>query len=220
MALHERGQRLRLVLMQDAAGGVIGVVDDDEPHLRRVVLLQQRLRQPVVVRRGQRDLYGFGTGGDDDGLIGYPCRLRQQDLVAMVQHSLDRQINGHLAARRYQNTVSLCLDAVLPQQLLLYLLPQLRDARAHHVMGVAPAQTGDGRLGHRRRRIKVRFAAGQGDIGAVALLQLLRPLDHQQGTGRCHFVDHAIHTHLPPRCPDLSLAGEARYVVFIPPYTA
>ena len=126
----------------------------------------------------------------------------------MVQHRLDRQINGHLAARRYQNTVSLCLDAVL------------RDARTHHVMGVAPAQTGDGRLGHRRRRIKVRFAAGQGDIGAVALLQLLCPLDHQQGTGRCHFVDHAIHTHLPPRCPDLSLAGEARYIVFIPPYTA
>ena len=179
--------------MEDAAGGVVGVVDDQQPGLVGAGILQGLGGDLVVLGVIQLHLHGDAAGGLDDGFIGDPGRVQDDGLVPLIQQGLHGQVNGVFPAGGHQNAVLVPVDAVFLQQLFPDGGPELRQAGAHHVVGIPLGQAADGGHGDSVRGREVRFAAGQTDNGGILLLEFLR-LGHQHhGRGRPHGFDSVVH---------------------------
>ena len=123
VAQHERFEDVGLVLVEDTAGGVIGIVDDEQAGLIGAGRLKRFGGDAVVLLIVELDLDGDAARGLHDRLIGHPRRVEHEHLVALVQDGLYGEIDGVLAAGGDEDAVFVVLQPVLLAQLL-------RDGRA------------------------------------------------------------------------------------------
>ena len=134
VAQHERFEDVGLVLVEDTAGGVIGIVDDEQAGLVGAGRLKRFGGDAVVLLIVELDLDGDAARGLHDRLIGHPRRVEHEHLVALIQDGLYGEIDGVLAAGGDENAVFVVLQPVLLAQLLRDGRAQLGKARPHDVV--------------------------------------------------------------------------------------
>ena len=193
MAQHKGLQNIGLVLVKNTSGGVVGVVDDDKAGLVGAGSLQSLGGDAVILLIIQLYLDGYATGSLNDRLVGHPCGIQHHHLVSLVENGLHRQIDGILAAGRYYDAVDVIVQIVFLSQLLLNGLTQLRQAGAHHIVGIALRQTADGCHRDAVRCGKVRLASRQADNGGIGFLHLLGACHQYHGGRGLHAFNTMVH---------------------------
>ena len=147
----------------DAAGGVVGVGQDQRLGFRRDGGAQRLGGQLEGVLHVRGDGHAFSAREGDTGHVGDIAGVGHQHLVAGLHQRADGQIDALAGAHRDQNLV---LRVVLRAEALRLIagdpLPQLQEAPVAGVVGVAGAQGIDGRVGVVPGGAEVRFAHAQG----------------------------------------------------------
>ena len=180
--------------MQDAAGGVVGVVEDQKPGLFCAGALQNVTGDPVVGLVIQLYLDGDSACGLDDGLIGDPGRIQDDALLSGIQRGAYCQEDGVFTAGGQENAGLVTVDVVIPLELSGDGVAQLRNTGTHHIVGVSLGQAPNGRHGDPVGCCKIRLAASQADDRGVLLLHFLCTTHEYHGCRGLHIFNTVIHS--------------------------
>ena len=162
VAEHEAAQDFRLGARQHPAGGIVGIVDDEQARFARDFLFQSLFGYAVAFVGIEGNRHGNGRGRLRDGRIRHPARRQVHHFVAGIHQRAHGGVNGVLAARRDDHAVGVIAGAaVLGAELGSDLFAQLRQAVAHGVVRIAGVDLTEQFVADLPGRVEIRFASGQ-----------------------------------------------------------
>ena len=169
-----------LLQREDTAGGVVGIIDDEQPGTGRNRLFQCFPGNMIVLLKIQFHAYRHAACRRHDRCIGNPAGIQDHDLLSFagIDEGTDGLIDGVFAAGGHQDILCGAGDApVLPQH-LCNAFPQRTDTAGFCIMGMSLGDRTDTGVSRTVRRIEVRLSGGQRD-------DMLPGSPH----GFCPFVD-------------------------------
>ena len=156
---------LGLLPGEDAAGGVVGIIDDQQPGAGRDHLFQRLPGNVIVLLKGQLHPHRHAPRRQHDRGVGDPAGVEDHDLLSLagVNEGADRLIDGVFTAGRHQDIVRRADNTpVLPQH-PGDALPQRADAPGFRVVSVSLGDSPDTGDPGAVRRVEIRLASRQGD---------------------------------------------------------
>ena len=155
---------VEVLAVEDAAGGILRRVEDQQARLRRDLRLELGRIEREPARLAQEDRHRHRAVGGDLRLVDRKAGHRVDHLVADAEigDRRDRVRDEGLGARADHDVVGGDREAAARAQVLRRGGPQLVDARAGRVAMLAALDRRDGRLLHVRRRREIRLADAEG----------------------------------------------------------
>ena len=127
------GDRLELGRPEDAAGGIVGRVEEDRPRPRGDPLREVGLRQHLVGPLVERHADGYRPREPDEGVVGDPARGEQQHLVARVEAGPGSERDALLDPDGDDDVVRVGGDPVLAPELVRDHAAKVLEPRAQAV---------------------------------------------------------------------------------------
>ena len=183
-----------LLLREDTAGGVVGVVDDQQPGTGRDRLFQGFPGDTILLFKVQLHAHRHTARRRHNGCVGDPTGVQDHDLLPLtgVDERADGLVDGAFAAGRHQDMIRGAGNApVLPQH-PGDALPQRTDAPRFRIVGAPLGDGTDAAFSCTVRRIKVRFSSGQRDDMLSGSPHGLCPFINRHRRGRRYSADGLI----------------------------
>ncbi len=186
VALGDAGELVLHVVVEDGAGRVGGVAQEQRLRLRRDRGLDSRGIQREVVIEARRHVHDGPAREHDRRHVCDVAGLVEDDLVAGIAGRAEGQVHGLRRADRDQDLARrVVADAVEPLQVIRQGPPQLDGPVVRGVVGAALAQALDAGLDDVAGRVEV----GLADTEADDVVHRCRDVEEAPDTGRRDGMD-------------------------------